>query len=252
MKTETIKHLNSRLTNLAFTLAETLIVIGIIGVVAALTLPNLNHATGDKERVTRVKKIYSSLTEAFDRAEAIYGPIDEWRSDANNRVTAITFGKRISEFMKISKDCGSLAGQGCFASGKFKYLNGNEYGVSLDTLNSGTAYRFITSDGTSILINQPPVDILNIYVDIDGPNKGANKYGNDIFRFNVRYGSTLTASSYSQIEPDGYNNTATQMLINFRNTGNSGEPTAAWVLEYDNADYLKCLDSLSETKTSCN
>ena len=31
-----------------FTLAEVLIVIGIIGVVAALTLPNLNHATGDK------------------------------------------------------------------------------------------------------------------------------------------------------------------------------------------------------------
>jgi len=28
--------------NLAFTLAETLIVMGIIGVVAALTLPNLN------------------------------------------------------------------------------------------------------------------------------------------------------------------------------------------------------------------
>ena len=35
--------------NLAFTLAEVLIVIGIIGVVAALTLPNLNHATGDKD-----------------------------------------------------------------------------------------------------------------------------------------------------------------------------------------------------------
>ena len=43
---------------LAFTLAEVLIVIGIIGVVAALTLPNLNHATGDKEKVTKVKKIY--------------------------------------------------------------------------------------------------------------------------------------------------------------------------------------------------
>ena len=40
----------------AFTLAETLIVMGIIGIVSALTLPNLNSSTGDKENVARVKK----------------------------------------------------------------------------------------------------------------------------------------------------------------------------------------------------
>ena len=36
---------------LAFTLAETLIVMGIIGVVAALTIPNLNDAIGRSEAV---------------------------------------------------------------------------------------------------------------------------------------------------------------------------------------------------------
>ena len=36
---------SSQFTNFAFTLAETLIVMGIIGVVAALTLPNLNSST---------------------------------------------------------------------------------------------------------------------------------------------------------------------------------------------------------------
>ena len=45
--------LNSKL---AFTLAETLIVMGVIGVVAALTLPNLNQSTGNKEKVAKVKK----------------------------------------------------------------------------------------------------------------------------------------------------------------------------------------------------
>ena len=43
---------------IAFTLAETLIVMGIIGVVSALTIPNLNSATADKEKVAKVKKIY--------------------------------------------------------------------------------------------------------------------------------------------------------------------------------------------------
>ncbi len=54
----------------AFTLAETLIVMGIIGVVAALTLPNLNSSTGDKEKVVKLKKIYSNLEDAFGRAKA--------------------------------------------------------------------------------------------------------------------------------------------------------------------------------------
>ena len=44
---------------------------GIIGVVAALTLPNLNSSTGDKEKVAKVKKIYSNLNDAFGRAEAV-------------------------------------------------------------------------------------------------------------------------------------------------------------------------------------
>ena len=62
----------------AFTLAETLIVMGIIGVVAALTIPNLNSSTGDREKVAKVKKIYSNLNDAIGRAQAVYGPVEEW------------------------------------------------------------------------------------------------------------------------------------------------------------------------------
>lgn len=41
---------------LAFTLAETLIVMGIIGVVAALTIPNLNSSTLIKKKLLNCKK----------------------------------------------------------------------------------------------------------------------------------------------------------------------------------------------------
>ena len=54
----------------AFTLAETLIVMGIIGVVAALTIPNLNSSTADKEKVAKLQKIYSNLNDAVGRATA--------------------------------------------------------------------------------------------------------------------------------------------------------------------------------------
>ncbi|MBQ3311238.1 type II secretion system protein [bacterium] len=46
----------STVRSYAFTLAETLIVMGIIGVVAALTIPNVNKNTGRAEAVAKVKK----------------------------------------------------------------------------------------------------------------------------------------------------------------------------------------------------
>lgn len=64
---------------LAFTLAETLIVMGIIGVVAALTIPNLNSSTADKEKVAKLKKVYSNLNDAIGRSEAVYGNMSEWQ-----------------------------------------------------------------------------------------------------------------------------------------------------------------------------
>ena len=77
----------------AFTLAETLIVIGVIGIVSALTLPNLNSSTGNKEKVAKVKKIYQNLNDAYGRAEAVYGPIDDWFVNDN----ATTAKKRFAE-----------------------------------------------------------------------------------------------------------------------------------------------------------
>ncbi len=89
---------------IAFTLAETLIVMGIIGVVAALTIPNLNSSTADKEKVAKVKKIYQNLDDALGRAQAVYGPYDEWTLNITN-TTSINqrIGERITEFMKVSK-----------------------------------------------------------------------------------------------------------------------------------------------------
>ena len=46
-----MKNINLLVETIAFTLAETLVVMGIIGVVAALTIPNLNQSTGDREKV---------------------------------------------------------------------------------------------------------------------------------------------------------------------------------------------------------
>ena len=51
----------------AFTLAEVLTVIGIIGVVATLTLPNLKDSSDEQVNVSKAKKVYSELGIAWDR-----------------------------------------------------------------------------------------------------------------------------------------------------------------------------------------
>ena len=84
----------------AFTLAETLIVMGIIGVVAALTLPNLNSSTGDKEKVAKLQKIYSNLQDAFGRAEVVYDPYSNWCTGLSNDNCQKRIFERITEFMK--------------------------------------------------------------------------------------------------------------------------------------------------------
>ena len=65
--------IHSKKTKAAFTLAEVLITLGIIGVVAALTLPNLIANYQNKVLAARAKKAYSSISQAIKMAEAEYG-----------------------------------------------------------------------------------------------------------------------------------------------------------------------------------
>ncbi len=57
----------------AFTLVEVLIVIGIIGMIADLALPNLIKDFEKQQTISRLKKVYSTLNQAVDRAKADYG-----------------------------------------------------------------------------------------------------------------------------------------------------------------------------------
>ena len=129
----------------AFTLAETLIVMGIIGVIAALTLPNLNSSTGYKEKVAKVKKIYSNLNDAYGRAEAVYGPFDEWCSLTSNKCIQ-KIGERITEFMKVSKNCGVEKNKGCFSNKQY-LMDKSGYDDGEDTYNT---YKVILADGNSL------------------------------------------------------------------------------------------------------
>lgn len=62
----------------AFTLAEILITLGIIGVVAAMTMPVLIENYKKKQTVTQLKKIYSALQQSIQLSQNNYGDICNW------------------------------------------------------------------------------------------------------------------------------------------------------------------------------
>ena len=62
----------------AFTLAEVLITLGVIGLVAAMTLPSLIGNYQKKEPVVRLKVAYSLLNQAIEQSQQINGDISSW------------------------------------------------------------------------------------------------------------------------------------------------------------------------------
>lgn len=272
----------------AFTLAEILIVIAIIGVVSALTVPNLAKNTNNKEIVARVKKADANLSDAYGRARAKYGAnLDNWFLSDGTSVTNRTkrVGKRMLEFMNVDKDCG-LTTAGCFKNANYALLDANASSSSNLDSTSNNYYKAILADGSSVAFYCPvtsATDISNrqnedtkaaqeaqkkgesvstdvlvgntfciVDVDVDGPNKGFNTAGIDLFQFILD--DRVTTGYYKDNVLYSYNGVYKNAL---RNCQTSIMGCAAWIMNYDNADYLECADKLDPTNptapvTSCN
>lgn len=91
---------------LAFTLAETLIVMAVIGIVSGLTLPNLNNSTHQKKEISKLKKFYAELSDAWSRTESVYGKYSEWDEELqdlkNEQEQQTVIMNRLLDFFKVT------------------------------------------------------------------------------------------------------------------------------------------------------
>ena len=72
------KNLQPTKNKRAFTLAEVLITLGIIGVVAAMTIPTLMQKYYEKQTVTKVIEIQSIVSQALKLVEEDYDTPENW------------------------------------------------------------------------------------------------------------------------------------------------------------------------------
>ena len=223
---------------------------GVIGIVAALTIPNLNSSTNDMEKVTKFKKIYAQLNEAQSRATAVYGPIEEWflNDGCTLGINCATAKKRyfdrITEFMKVTKSCRDTVNN-CTANTDLLILGGGQYRTTHNV--SGRLPQAVFADNFSIIeVSIAYFDCSNkdnyaesnaycghIFIDIDGPDKGKNTWGIDLFSFAITSDGLLPYYS------------ATAVSESLRVCTYRGYGCAVWVLENGNMDYLYVNHDLS-------
>jgi len=65
-------------TQQGFTLAEVLITLGIIGIIAEMTIPTLVQKADERAIIVALKKNYSVLSSAYKLAENDEGTPDNW------------------------------------------------------------------------------------------------------------------------------------------------------------------------------
>ena len=168
----------------AFTLAEVLITLGIIGVVAAMTLPTLVNRTRQKELETAFKKQYTLLQQAIMSIKYEDNLPFERNSYRAN------FKSRLAGKYKATKDCGAINSKvGCVINnedGTFTYYK-TFTGKSLTSgyFDDG---GFITLEGTTFFIEQGAQSSDTGYlvsIDVNGYKKKPNLMGYDFFMFQI-------------------------------------------------------------------
>lgn len=226
----------------AFTLAEVLITLGIIGIVAALTLPVLINSYKNKQTVTQLKKVYSILSQATILAQANYGEISDWNIKDNDDASTENIVYYYKPYLKLLKDCRKAAG--CWSNDKVTGLDGVSTSRFDEFRNSGGLsykYSIALADGTFIVFDiYSNLDVLGIsdklpdgvnatmvfIVDINGL-KRPNRVGRDIFVF---------ALTNNGVVPAGISNNSENCSKNISGF-NSGIDCAAKVLEEGDINY---------------
>lgn len=216
----------------AFTLAEVLITLGIIGVVAVLTIPTLISKYYEHQTITKMLETQSILIQAIRQSEEEYGEMLNWGLIGSNANKANVLGEKLKPFLKIAIDCGPFDYDGnCFPKEPYKYLNGRSLGFSYAT-GTSYKYKFVLMNGVSVAI-QPIVSTscFQINIDTNGIAK-PNMFGKDLFLFSYDEDS-------SSLVAMGAPNSLYPMKEYCVDKNSNGAGCAYYLLQYRNMNYLK-------------
>jgi len=181
---------NFKIYKNGFTLAEVLITLVIVGVVASLTISAVINTYVESSTVAKVKKGLSILGQAKKLAEVQNGSIEGW--DFGEDLTAETAAQFWSYFkphISVAKDCG--VGEDCYKANGIYLLNGNLYDNDFTVrenyykivMADGSVMMFTTQGGKCSNQTHPIPNVCAVFMyDVNGDKK-PNIVGKDLFFF---------------------------------------------------------------------
>lgn len=187
----------------SFTLAEVLITLGIIGVVAGLTIPNLVNNKAKQETVAKLEKSYTTLAQAVKLSENDNGPNStwDWGSTMGGTLTCgQTFNTYFAPYLKVIKYCSNYSDCGYNAYLPWKWIDGNtQWSVPVTASKYASV---ILSDGSLLMVRCDGSGTLkpDAAIDING-SKGPNILGKDLFRFVIVSPQGFMPVYYTGINP---------------------------------------------------
>ena len=203
---------NSR--KIAFTLAEVLITLGIIGVVAAMTMPTLINDINKKHWITGYKKAFSELSQIHQLLNSETG--GSYMAECND-FDDVCLKNLFAEKMKVVEYCKETVPNKCQESST--YLNGRTRGINQTTEVNDPWPTIVTASGYSVKFRFHGNDCSEfiegysqklptcgwMQIDVNGL-KRPNVVGKDIYFLNIfknklfpRYSNELNGQSVSEL-----------------------------------------------------
>ena len=218
----------------AFTLAEILITLGIIGVIAAMTLPTLTKNIYEKQTITKLKATYSIVARALRLCESENGDATTWGLKGRwSSDEAQIIANNLKPYFKIALDCGLNDSQKKCISKNYKQKNGAIHNINFAT--DTRYYKIVLANGTSIWWKSSDSGeynsgrIISLYVDTNGVSP-PNVWGKDLFLFGYDNGTFVPAGAPNSVHP---------YERNCLPKNSNGWGCTWYVLQHNSMDYLQ-------------
>lgn len=196
---------------LAFTLAEVLITLGIIGIVASLTIPTLMQKTQEKQMQVGWKKAFAEISQAHEQLNEEYGGT---YTDECDKFDDSCLKNLFMTKLKYVKACNKSLTEECVATSKF--LDGTT--AKMTPLNNNLP-AIITPAGYSVKFRFHDKGCASTYascgwmqIDVNGL-KNPNTVGKDIFFLEIQKDILKPGTTGTAVN-DSFSMTKTQEELN--------------------------------------
>lgn len=227
-----------------FTLGEVLIALGVIGVVASLVMPQLINGQKSAEARASFDTAYSLLAKSIADMDADNVSVDP----ASYNVSQSLYNT-LKQYHRVTIDCGDFSaaskntsvcigyGGASASTDQDNYYTFNKTTNTKVYINRFDDGAFVINNGMLVAFENPANGFKWVSIDINGKNKLPNRWGWDLFTFELVKGDILplgapgTSAPYST-NPRNYCNPA--------GNGNENGATCGYFAA-TNQDYFKDL-----------